>query len=74
MLLREYLQSKGLLTLGEFRARMGMSRAQAWNLWHGYDPVGGQMAMRIHEHCRVPLKGLLQLRSVERKKRQPAAV
>jgi len=74
MILREYLQAKGILTLAEFRARMRISRAQAWNLWNGYDPVGGQMAVRIHEHCRVPLKGLLKLQHPLRPSRQSTAV
>jgi transcriptional regulator with XRE-family HTH domain len=73
MILREYLNRHGLLTRAEFQARMGISRQHAWRLWHGYDRPGSKMAMRIHEHCRVPLKGLLQLETLQDRRAQQAA-
>jgi transcriptional regulator with XRE-family HTH domain len=69
MTLQELLQQHGITTIKELTHRTGLSRQHCWSLWHGYDGVGKETAMRLHERLGIPLDALLK---VEATRRPPA--
>jgi transcriptional regulator with XRE-family HTH domain len=67
MTLPELLERYRVYTIRDFADRTGLSRQQAWNLWHGVVGLGRRNLQRIHEALGIPFDELMQ---VERK--QPA--
>jgi transcriptional regulator with XRE-family HTH domain len=66
MTLQQLLQQHGITTIKELTQRSGLSRQHCWSLWHGYDGVGKETALRLHERLGIPLDALLKLDPVRR--------
>jgi transcriptional regulator with XRE-family HTH domain len=69
MTLRDLLQAHGMQSIADFRRRTGLSKQQAWNLWHGRANVGLQMARRLEAQLGIPYTVFLELE----RERPPAA-
>jgi transcriptional regulator with XRE-family HTH domain len=65
MTLPELLERYRVYTIRDFADRTGLSRQQAWNLWHGVVGIGRRNLQRLHEGLGIPFEELMQ---VERKK------
>jgi hypothetical protein len=71
MTLQTLLRQYGITTIKELTQRTGWSRQQCWSLWHGYDGVGKETALRLHDRLGIPLDGLLKVDPVPAAKRRP---
>jgi len=70
MTLQTLLRQYGITTIKELTQRTGWSRQQCWSLWHGYDGVGKETALRLHERLGIPLDALLKIDPVPAAKRR----
>ena len=61
MTLQTILRHHGITTIKELTHRSGLSRQQAWNLWHGRVGVGKATAKRLHERLGIPFDELMQV-------------
>jgi transcriptional regulator with XRE-family HTH domain len=61
MTLQDILRQHQITTLREFTQRSGLSRQQAWSLWHAQAGVGKAMAKRLHERLQIPIEELIQV-------------
>jgi transcriptional regulator with XRE-family HTH domain len=61
MTLQTLLKQYGITSIKELRDRIGVSRQQGWNLWHGRVGVGKATAKRLHERLGIPAEQLLQV-------------
>ena len=61
MILRELLIAHGIGTIKEFGDRSGLSKSQAWNLWHGRSQLGLNLAKKLSAHLNIPLADLTTL-------------
>lgn len=61
MILRECLQAHGVSTIKDFADRAGLSKSQAWNLWHGRARLGLKLAKQISESLEISLIELIEL-------------
>jgi transcriptional regulator with XRE-family HTH domain len=71
MTLQTLLRQHGITTIKELTHRTGLSRQHCWSLWHGYDGVGKETALRLHERLGIPLEALLKVDPISAAKRQP---
>ena len=69
MTLQTLLCQYGITTIKELTHRTGLSRQHCWSLWHGYDGVGKETALRLHRQLGIPLDALLQVDPVSPAKR-----
>jgi transcriptional regulator with XRE-family HTH domain len=69
MKLRDLLNAHGIPTIAEFRRRTGLSKAHAWQLWHGEVNIGVRMARRLEARLGLPYTVFLELE----RERPPAA-
>jgi transcriptional regulator with XRE-family HTH domain len=61
MTLRERLEAHGISTIAALSKATGLSRQQAWELWHGRASLGLRVAKRIAEGTGVPLAELIDV-------------
>jgi transcriptional regulator with XRE-family HTH domain len=61
MILRELLMAYGIDTIKEFGDRSGLSKSQAWNLWHGHSQLGLNLAKKLATNLNIPLADLTTL-------------
>lgn len=61
MILRELLTERGIPTIAAFRKATGLSKSQAWNLWHGRAQIGLKLAKKISSTTGIPLADLAAL-------------
>jgi transcriptional regulator with XRE-family HTH domain len=61
MTLPELLERYRIYTIRDFADRTGLSRQQAWNLWHGTVGLGRRNLQRLHEKLGIPADELLQV-------------
>jgi transcriptional regulator with XRE-family HTH domain len=69
MTLPELLERYRVYTIRELARRTGLSRQQAWTLWHGRARLGRLNLERFHTKLGIPLEELLQVDSVPAVKR-----
>jgi transcriptional regulator with XRE-family HTH domain len=69
MKLRDLLDAHGIPTIADFRRRTGLSKAHAWQLWHGEVNIGVRMARRLEARLGIPYTVFLELE----RERPPAA-
>jgi hypothetical protein len=67
MTLQTLLRQYGITTIKKLTQRTGWSRQQCWSLWHGYDGVGKETALRLHDRLGIPLEDLLKVDPVPRR-------
>ena len=65
MTLPELLERYRVYTIRELARRTGISRQQAWNLWHGVANLGRRNLERLHEALGIPFEELLQVPRVK---------
>jgi transcriptional regulator with XRE-family HTH domain len=61
MTLPELLERYRVYTIRELSRRTGLSRQQAWNLWHGRARLGRRNLERLHTALEIPFDELLQV-------------
>jgi transcriptional regulator with XRE-family HTH domain len=61
MTLPELLERYRVYTIRDFADRTGLSRQQAWNLWHAKVGLGRRNIQRLHEKLGIPAEELLQV-------------
>jgi transcriptional regulator with XRE-family HTH domain len=61
MTLPELLERYRVYTIRELSRRTGLSRQQAWNLWHGRARLGRLNLERLHTALGIPFEELLQV-------------
>jgi transcriptional regulator with XRE-family HTH domain len=61
MTLPELLERYRVYTIRELSRRTGLSRQQAWNLWHGRARLGRLNLERFHTMLGIPLEELIQV-------------
>jgi transcriptional regulator with XRE-family HTH domain len=61
MTLPELLEQYRVYTIRELSRRTGLSRQQAWNLWHGRARLGRLNLERLHTALGIPFEELLQV-------------
>jgi transcriptional regulator with XRE-family HTH domain len=61
MTLPELLERYRVYTIRDFADRTGLSRQQAWNLWHGVVGIGRRNLQRLHEALGIPFEELMQV-------------
>jgi transcriptional regulator with XRE-family HTH domain len=61
MTLPELLERYRIYTIRDFADRTGLSRQQAWNLWHAKVGLGRRNLQRLHEKLGIPAEELLQV-------------
>jgi transcriptional regulator with XRE-family HTH domain len=73
MTLPELLERYRVYTIRELSRRTGLSRQQAWNLWHGRARLGRLNLERLHTALGIPFEELLQVTTPPpRPKERPA--
>jgi transcriptional regulator with XRE-family HTH domain len=73
MTLPELLERYRVYTIRELSRRTGLSRQQAWNLWHGRARLGRMNLERLHTALGIPFEELLQVAPpLPRPKEDPA--
>jgi hypothetical protein len=72
MTLQTLLRRYGITSIKALRDPTGLSRQQAWNLWHGRVGVGKATAKRLHERLGIPAEALLQVDPVPAVRRPDA--
>ena len=65
MTLPELLERYRVYTIRDFADRTGLSRQQAWNLWHGVVGLGRLNLHRLHEALGIPFEELMQVERAE---------
>ena len=70
MTLPELLERYRVYTIRDFADRTGLSRQQAWNLWHGVVGLGRLNLQRLHEALSIPFEELMQVERAEPAKRR----
>jgi transcriptional regulator with XRE-family HTH domain len=71
MTLPELLERYRVYTIRDLARRMGISRQQAWNLWHGAANLGRRNLERMHEALGIPFEELLQVTPPPRRPKKP---
>jgi transcriptional regulator with XRE-family HTH domain len=61
MTLPELLERYRVYTIRDLARRTGISRQQAWNLWHGAANLGRRNLERLHQALGIPFEELLQV-------------
>jgi len=61
MTLPELLERYRVYTIRELSRRTGLSRQQAWNLWHGRARLGRLNLERLHTALGIPFEELLEV-------------
>jgi transcriptional regulator with XRE-family HTH domain len=69
MTLPELLERYRVYTIRELARRTGISRQQAWNLWHGVANLGRRNLERLHEALGIPFEELMQVQRATPAKR-----
>jgi transcriptional regulator with XRE-family HTH domain len=69
MTLPELLERYRVYTIRELARRTGISRQQAWNLWHGVANLGRRNLERLHEALGIPFEELMQVQRAAPAKR-----
>jgi transcriptional regulator with XRE-family HTH domain len=69
MTLPELLERYRVYTIRELSRRTGLSRQQAWNLWHGRARLGRLNLERLHTALGIPFEELLQVTPPQPKSR-----
>jgi transcriptional regulator with XRE-family HTH domain len=70
MTLPELLERYRVYTIRDLARRTGISRQQAWNLWHGVANLGRRNLERLHEALGIPFEELMQVERAEPAKRR----
>jgi transcriptional regulator with XRE-family HTH domain len=65
MTLPELLERYRVYTIRELARRTGISRQQAWNLWHGVANLGRLNLERLHQALGIPFEELMQVQRVK---------
>jgi transcriptional regulator with XRE-family HTH domain len=70
MTLPELLERYRVYTIRDFADRTGLSRQQAWNLWHGVVGIGRRNLQRLHTALGIPFEELMRVEQAKPAKRQ----
>ena len=73
MTLPELLERYRIYTIRDFADRTGLSRQQAWQLWHGVVGIGRRNMQRLHEKLGIPADELLQVTPPPPRPKEPPA-
>ena len=71
MTLPELLERYRVYTIRDLARRTGISRQQAWNLWHGVANLGRLNLERLHQALGIPFEELLQVKPPPRRPKTP---